>query len=105
MAIQIVNDLRLYIERGLTVPGTIWDANLGAVARQTPVGLELACVDGGFAAAAELECDDLLLSLRGVRIHDLQQLWTVLGLTEPGSSAEVVWARGRQAMSGSAVFA
>lgn len=102
---QIANDLRLYIERGITAPGTAWRTQLGAVARQTPTGLELVRVDGGFAQAVGLEPDDLLLTLRGIRIHDLQQLWTVLALTESGSEAEITWARGRDAMSATAAFA
>ena len=102
---QIIADFRLYIERGLTVPGTIWGANLGAQTRQTPVGLELVRVDSvGFAAAAGMAPGDLLLTLRGIRLHDLQQLWTVLALTEAGDSAEATWARGRETMSGKAQF-
>lgn len=101
---QIVDDLRLFLERGLTVPGTIWGANLGAVPRQTPVGLELARIDGGFAKDAGLEVDDLLLTLRGIRIHDLQQLWTVLALTDATTSAEVTVARGRERVVALAAF-
>ena len=98
-------DLRLYIERGLTVPGTVWGANLGAVTSQTPVGLEIGRVDeGGFAETAGLRSGDLLLTLRGIRLHDIQQLFTVLALTEIGTSADVSWARGREAMSGKAMF-
>jgi hypothetical protein len=102
---QIMADFRLYIERGLTVPGTVWGANLGARTNHTPVGLELAAVDkGGVAETAGLRAGDLLLTLRGIRLHDTQQLWTVLALTEPGTSADVTWARGREAMSGKATF-
>ena len=102
---QMMADLRLYIERGLTVPGTVWGANLGAVTSQTPVGLEIGRVDeGGFAETAGLRSGDLLLTLRGIRLHDIQQLFTVLALTEIGTSADVSWARGREAMSGKATF-
>ena len=101
---QIVNDLRLYIERGITVPGTVWGVSLGAVPRETPVGIELARIDGGFAEAVGLQTQDLLLTLRGIRIHDLQQLWTVLALTELGTSAEITWARGRETMAAEAAF-
>lgn len=101
---QIVRDLRLYIERGLTVPGTAWGASLGARTRQTGTGLEITAVDGGFAKQAGLEPGDLLLTLRGIRIHDTQQLGTVLALTETGSTHEVSWARGRDAMSAKAAF-
>ncbi len=101
---QIMADFRLYIERGLTVPGTVWGANLGARTKQTPVGLEIVAIDGGFAETAGLRASDLLLTLRGIRLHDTQQLWTVLALTEPGTSSDVSWARGREAMSGKATF-
>ncbi len=102
---QIMADFRLYIERGLTVPGTVWGANLGARTRHMPVGLEIVGVDtGGFADTAGLCAGDLLLTLRGIRLHDTQQLWTVLALTEPGTTSDVSWARGREAMSGKATF-
>lgn len=97
--LQIVADFRLFLERGLTVPGTVWGASLGAQTRQTPVGLEIVAVEAdGFGERAGLEAGDLLLSLRGIRIHDTQQLWTVLALSEMEGEAEVTWARGRTAM-------
>jgi uncharacterized protein YndB with AHSA1/START domain len=102
---QIVNDFRLYLERGLTVPGTVWGANLGARTKHTPIGLEIEAVDtDGCAETAGLRVGDLLLTLRGIRLHDTQQLGTVLALTEPGTTAEISWARGREAMSGKATF-
>jgi hypothetical protein len=101
---QIVRDFRLYLERGLTAPGMVWGPGLGARTKQTPTGLEVVAVDGGFAKTAGLRAGDLLLSLRGIRLHDTQQLWTVLALTEPGASADVTWARGREAMTGKAAF-
>ena len=102
---QIMADFRLYIERGLTVPGTVWGANLGAQLRHTPVGLEIVSVEsGGFAESAGICPGDLLLTLRGIRLHDLGQLWTVLALTEGGNTAVATWARGREAMDGKATF-
>lgn len=102
---QIVRDFQLYLERGLTVPGTVWGANLGARPKQTPVGLEIEAVDpGAFAETAGLRAGDLLLTLRGIRLHDIQQLSTVLALTEIGTTADVTWARGRESMSGKATF-
>ncbi len=103
---QIVADLRLYIERGLTVPGTNWGAQLGLRAKQTPTGLEVFAVDASSVAeGAGIRVGDLILTLRGIRIHDLQQLWTVLALTDPGSTADLSWARGDDQMSGKATFA
>jgi len=102
---QIVNDLRLYLERGVTVPGTAWGRFLGATPKQTAVGLEIEAIQpGAFAERAGLEVGDLLLTLRGIRIHDLQQLWTVLALTDVGASSEVSWVRGREPMGGKATF-
>ncbi len=102
---QIMADFRLYIERGLTVPGTAWGRNLGARAKHTPVGLEIVAVDsGGFAETAGIRPGDLLLTLRGIRLHDMQQLWTVLALTEVGANADVTWARGDESMGGKATF-
>ena len=102
---QIVADFRLYLERGLTVPGTAWGVDLGAKLARTPVGLELESLQpGGFAETAGMAAGDLLLTLRGIRIHDLQQLWTVQALTEAGSSADVTWARGVELGSGKASF-
>jgi hypothetical protein len=102
---QIVADFRLFLERGLTVPGTVWGANLGARTKLTPIGLEVFATDpGGFAETAGMRVGDLLLTVRGIRLHDLQQLWTVLALTEAGTTAEVSWARGRDAMFGKATF-
>lgn len=103
---QIVNDLRLYLERRLTVPGTNWGLPLGAGTRQTPVGVEVTSVQpGGVAETAGVRPGDLLLTVRGIRVHDHPQLWTVLALTEAGSRAEISWARGDTAMDGKAAFA
>jgi hypothetical protein len=103
---HIVADLRLYLERRITVPGTRWGACLGASTRPTPTGLEVVSVDpGGVAESAGLRAADLLLTLRGIRLHDLPQLWTVLALTEPGSRAAVTWARGNEPMGGEVNFA
>lgn len=101
--LQIVADFRLYLERGLTVVPTAFGANLGALTRHTPVGLEVMSVDaGGFAQNAGLAPGDLLLTVGGIRIHDTQQLWTVLALCEADRKTEVTWARGRDAMQGRA---
>lgn len=101
---QIVNDLQLYLERGLIVPGTAWGVNLGAVPKRTPVGLEIGRVDdGSFGQRAGLETGDLLLTIGGIRIHGIEQLATVLALIDPASKIDITWARGREAMEGSAV--
>jgi S1-C subfamily serine protease len=79
--------------------------SLGANPIETPVGLEIGTAHAkGFAETAGLQEGDLLLTLRGIRLHDIQQLFTVLALTQPGEAAEVTWARGREPMSGKATF-
>ena len=101
---QIVRDFHLFLERGVSAPVTVWRASLGARTKQTPTGLEILAIDGGFAKTAGLLRGDLLISLRGIRLHDTQQLWTVLALSDPGSSADVTWVRGREVMSTNAAF-
>ena len=102
---QIARDLRLYIERRITVPGTRWGRNLGARTGETGVGLEVQEVQpGSFAQTAGLETGDLLLTLNGIRIHDTAQLMTVLALTETARPIEVTWARGRTPMRTEAEF-
>ena len=94
---QIVADVRLYLEHGVVVPGTVWGASFGALTAQTPVALALTKLDqdqNGFAARCGMREGDLLLTLRGIRIHDLAQLWTVLALSAVGEEVAVAWARG-----------
>lgn len=103
---QIMADLRLYLERGVTVPGTIWGPDLGVKLGQTPVGLEIVTVQpGGFAERVGICPGDLLLTLAGIRLHDLQQLWTVLALTDATDETQVTWARGSECMNATAKFA
>lgn len=51
-----------------------------------------------------MQIGDLLLTLRGTRVHDTQQLWTILALTPAGSRGEASWARGREGMKAEATF-
>ena len=102
---QIVADFRLYIERGLSVPGTAWGVSLGVQTRETPVGLEITEVSkDGFGAGAGIQPGDLLLTLRGLRVHDTVQLWTILALCEKGDRAEATWARDREKLRAEATF-
>lgn len=103
--IQIVADLQLFIERGINVPGTVWGADLGVMTKQTPTGLELAVVNaGGFGERVGMQAGDLLLTVRGLRVHDTQQLWTIMGLSSAGDETDASWARGRELMQGRAVL-
>ncbi len=101
---QIVNDLRLYLERGLDVPGTEWGWNLGAATSQTPTGLRIESLHpgDGWAERVGLRPGGLLLTLEGIRIHDHPQLWTVLALTQPSGKIAATWARERELLGGSA---
>ena len=103
---QIANDLRLYLERGLDVPGTAWGWSLGAVTSQTPLGVEIESLHpgGGWAEHVGLRPGDLLLTLAGIRIHDHPQLWTVLALTQHAAKIDASWARDRELLQGSATL-
>ena len=92
---QIAQDFRLYLEREVALPAGAWGPDFGAIASDTPLGLELdAVAAGGFAERCGLRPGDLLLSLRGVRVRSLAQLWTVLALASPGETVAAAWVRG-----------
>ena len=102
---EIVEDLALYLEHGLIVPGSSWGVFFGATTAQRPLALELARVDpGGFAEKAGLSCGDLLLTLNGIRVRDTRQLSTVLATIRPGTEAEVTVIRAHQLVTGKASF-
>lgn len=91
---QIVADFRLYLEREVLAPRTTPAADFGALAKETPVGVELLAVaGGGFAERCGMRRGDLLLALQGVRIYGLAQLWTVLAVSAKGEEASAVWVR------------
>ena len=94
---QIAADFRLYLEREVAVPGTAWGVDLGALFRQTPVGLEVtAVVAGGLVDRAGLGEGDLLLTVGPIRVHDLAQLWTVLALLPADREIALGWSRDRE---------
>ncbi len=79
--------------------------SLGAQTKETGTGLEIVSVDAsGFGESAGMQPGDLLLTLRGLRVHDTVQLWTILALTERGNSAEATFARGRERVQGKGTF-
>ncbi len=89
---HIVADFRLYLERRVIAPPVSWGANLGATPTQTPTGLVLTdLADDGFAARCDMHAGDLLLTLGGIRIYDIGQLWTVLALSKPGAATAASW--------------
>lgn len=96
---QIVADFRLYVEHGIHAPGTKWGVMLGATTQETPIGLEVTAVtDGTLAHRAGMRAGDLLLVLNGIRLHDTQQLWTVLAHIEPATPVDLSWVRERALM-------
>lgn len=91
---QIVADFRLYLEREVALRPATWGPDFGANAKATPLGLELETVaTGGFAERCGMRAGDLLVSLCGVRVRDLAQLWTVLALSTPGETIAAAWVR------------
>ena len=91
---RIVADFRVYLEREVLVPAAVWGASLGALTQQTPLGLVLSSVEPeGYAARCGMCAGDLLLTLRGIRIHDIDQLWTVLALSTGGERTAATWVR------------
>ena len=95
---HIVADFHLYLAHEVTVPGTIW-GEIGAGLRQTPIGLELAEVtDGGLAARCGMQAGDVLLTIAEIRIHTIEQLWTVLALGT-AEDVSVTWARNGRRLS------
>ncbi|MDE0691701.1 MAG: hypothetical protein OXI55_05585 [Gammaproteobacteria bacterium] len=98
---QIAANFHLYLERGIRMDAGV-PADFGASLVQTALGLELRAVtDGGLADACGMATGDLLLTVGGVRIHNIGELWVVLAArSEPALT--VTWARGPERMEGSA---
>ena len=91
---RIVADFRLYLEREVIAPTAAWGPDFGATTEQTPTGLLLGeVVSNGFAERCGMIAGDLLLTLRGVRIHTNGELWTVLALSQAGEPTKAAWIR------------
>ena len=90
---HIAADFHLYLVHEVTVPGTVW-GEMGAALKQTPIGLELAdLTDGGLAARCDMQPGDVLLTIAGIRIHTIEQLWTVLALVDSRRETAIAWVR------------
>lgn len=90
---HIVADFHLYLVHEVTVPDTVW-GEIGAALRQTPIGLELAdLTDGGLAARCDMQPGDVLLTIAGIRVHTIEQLWTVLALVDSRREKAIAWVR------------
>ena len=100
---HIVADFHLYLAHEVTVPGTVW-GDFGAPIRHTPIGLELtSIVDDGFASRCGIRGGDLLLTIGKIRIHSIEQLWTVLALLPADERVSVTWVRDGGPMAAEAV--
>lgn len=101
---HIVADFRLYLTHGVDVPGTIW-GDFGATVRETPIGLELLAVtDAALASRCGMHEGDLLLTIGPIRIHTIEQLWTVLALLPAGTKTSAAWVRNGVRMAASATI-
>ena len=98
---HIVADLHLYLVHEVTVPATVW-GDFGAAVHQTAMGLELGDVtDGGIASRCGMEPGDLLLTVGPIRVHTIEQLWTVLALSRIDTETTVGWVRDGTPMASS----
>ena len=97
---MIVADFRLYVEREVVAPPVRWGPDFGALTEQTPLGLVLSAVGpDGFAERCGMCDGDLLLTLGGVRVRSLEELWAVLAVA-PAEGMEATWVRERDTLSG-----
>ena len=107
---MIVADLKLYLERGITIKTHLFDqpppgAGLGCTTVDQLEGLRVTAVEtAGCAAGAGVRADDLLLRLNGVRLLTGLQLLDLMRMCQPGQELEVVWARGAELMQGRGVL-
>ena len=99
---HIVADFHLYLAHEVTVPGTVW-GEIGAALRQTPIGVELGdLTDGGLAARYDMHPEDVLLTIAGIRIHTIEQMWTVLALVDSRREPAIAWVRDGRRMTANA---
>jgi predicted metalloprotease with PDZ domain len=107
---MIVADLKLYIERGITLKTHLFSepqptANLGCSLEDNLTGLVVVTVnDDGFAARAGIQQGDLLVNLNGVRLLNGMQLLDLMRMCKAGDELNAVWARGRERMEATAAI-
>lgn len=101
--VHIVADFALYLERRVDPRRHYhrW-ASMGCSTRTTPFGLEIAGVQGGFAAAAGLVPGDLLLTVHGAPIATQLELQTIMRIVRAGDPISCTWLRGRETLSATA---
>ncbi len=103
---QIVNDLILYLERGVEISrhSMPW-AFAGFAAQEVGTGLEVSSViPGTFAANVGLQSGDLLMTLAGAPVYTQVGLQAMLRLLKHGEETEASWVRGRALQTGSSAL-
>ncbi len=104
---RCITDLTLYLERGIRRPRAhARRSRFGLVTLDTPAGIQVVeVVPGSFAERAGLAAGDLVLELDRAGVYDRSDLWLLAGEHGPGDEIEVVYARGRELLSGRASLA
>ncbi len=94
---HIVADVLLYLERGITGGrhARPW-AMLGCNVHETPAGLEVDAVWGGFAERVGMQPGDLLLTVAGAPVLTRRELETVMRVCPAGREIEATWAHERE---------
>jgi hypothetical protein len=102
---HIVADFVLYLERGVRGGrhARPW-AMLGCNVHESPVGLEVDEVWGGFAQRAGLARGDVLLTVGGAPLVTRRELETVMRLAADGEPIEATWAHERALCSATATL-
>lgn len=96
---HIVGDFALYLERGVRGGRHLlpW-GSLGCTVHETPAGLEVNGVQGGFAQQHGIEPGDILLTIRNAPLWNLREFFTVARLLRKGDEVEVTWVHDRDLM-------
>ncbi len=93
---HIVADVLLYLERGVAGGRHVrpW-ATLGCNVHETPGGLEIDAVWGGFAERVGMQRGDLLLTVAGAPVVTRRELETVTRVCPTGGEIEATWVHER----------
>jgi hypothetical protein len=93
----IVADVMVYLELGIDGGRHMrpWAA-LGCNVHETPAGLVVDAVWGGFAQRAGIAPGDLLLSVAGAPVLTRRELETVMRIVPTGDEIEATWAHDRE---------
>jgi hypothetical protein len=96
---HIVADFALYLERGVRGGRHLmpW-GNLGCSVHETPAGLEVNGVQGGFAQRNGIAPGDVLLTIRGTPLWNLREFFTAVRMLREGDEIEMTWVHDRELM-------